>query len=72
MGKETPLAGTDRKIRFMNEITMDEVWQLARPKFEQTRWPSNIPKSVKRDDAYLAIDGQDNSARPRKVRFTNG
>jgi hypothetical protein len=28
----TPLPGNDPKIRFMNEMTMDEVWALARPK----------------------------------------
>lgn len=32
MGKGTALPGPDQKIRFMNEMTMDEVWQLARPK----------------------------------------
>jgi hypothetical protein len=29
MGKGTPLPGTDQKIRFMNEMTMDEVWAVG-------------------------------------------
>ena len=32
MGKGTALPSTDQKIRFMNEMTMDEAWALARPK----------------------------------------
>ena len=32
MGKGTPLPSTDQKIRFMNEMTMDEAWALARTK----------------------------------------
>jgi hypothetical protein len=32
MGKGTPLSSTDQKIRFVNDMTLDEVWELARPK----------------------------------------
>jgi hypothetical protein len=32
MNKGTALPNADQEIRFMNEMTMDEVWELARPK----------------------------------------
>jgi hypothetical protein len=32
MNKGTALPGPDKKIRFMNEMTMDEFWKLAVPK----------------------------------------
>jgi hypothetical protein len=32
MGRGTPLLGIDQKVRYMNEMTMDEAWALARPK----------------------------------------
>jgi hypothetical protein len=32
MSKGSAPPGSDRKMRFMNELTMDEAWELARPK----------------------------------------
>jgi phage terminase large subunit-like protein len=32
MGKGTAQSTADQKPRFMNEMTMDEIWQLAQPK----------------------------------------
>jgi hypothetical protein len=32
MNKGTVPPNTDQKIRFMNGLTMDEAWDLARPK----------------------------------------
>jgi predicted phage terminase large subunit-like protein len=32
MGKGAALPSSDQKPRFMNEMTMDEAWELARPK----------------------------------------
>jgi hypothetical protein len=32
MGKGTALPSPDHKIRFMKEMTIDEVWALAKPK----------------------------------------
>ena len=32
MSKGAALPSSDQKIRFMNEMTMDEVWALAKPK----------------------------------------
>jgi hypothetical protein len=32
MAKGTVLPNPDEKIRFMNELTMNEAWELARPK----------------------------------------
>jgi hypothetical protein len=32
ISKGTALPGPDQKIRFMNEMTMEEVWTLAAPK----------------------------------------
>ena len=40
IGKGTALPGPDQKIRFMNEMTMDEVWALARPK--RPDWDARI------------------------------
>jgi hypothetical protein len=40
MNKGTAPPDTDQKIRFMNGLTMDEAWELARPK--QPDWNARI------------------------------
>jgi hypothetical protein len=43
MGKGTAVCPDDQKPRFMNEMTMDEVWSLARPK--QPGWIAEFDTS---------------------------
>jgi hypothetical protein len=40
MNKGAALPGADQEIRFMNELTMDEAWELARPK--RLDWDARI------------------------------
>jgi hypothetical protein len=40
MSRGTAFPGRDQKVRFMNEMTLDEIWELARRK--RPEWDARI------------------------------